>query len=870
MINGFKINKNWILTFCLVFCSMTTLFAQELTDKEIGLDVAVMTSTLTKRGIELKEIKQEIDMMREMYKMRFVEMKKNEDAILQKIRQQQVVNKTNTRNSNAANTVVIDIPQMEKDALQLLYNSTNGDNWTNRSGWDFSTPVTSWNYTTQTGWFGVFVVDGHIDYLALTNNNLVGFIPDLFGLSKLRILELDNNHFNGTAIPSTLNSLTNLDTLILNNCGFIGDIPNLSALSNLKMFFIGNNGGLNPQAIPSWIFACTNLIYLHMYYCNLTGDLPLGLFQLNQLNNLALYGNKLSGIIPSQISQLTNLRTLYMHNNQLEGSIPVEIGLLLNLDYISMSNNKLSGFIPSAISQLTNLRYLYLDNNQLEGSIPVEIGFLSKLQLLAISFNKLSGTIPLEINQLTNLQYLWLNCNQLEGSIPPEIGQLSQLTYLFLNNNKLSGILPQQIGQLTNLNSLRLNSNQLEASVPDLTNLVLLEELLIYNNKFRFVDFTTQYPIYKTQITYFQYAPQAKTDTEETITNATGGAVTLTMFTDNRYTPDDTFQWYKNYSLITGATSRQYTISNLSISDAGNYYCISKHPQITNPTIYYLNLILERNPIHLNVTNCTPVTGSLTVTTNELCKDQSSSFSFTSNTPNLSYIWTSINSNGVVVNTTTNTIGTYSFVFDSAGNYTIKLEVIKTDGCKTIFSKNVAIDNCTPCNYCASFNLIKNEKYLVSAWVKESNLATPQEQSKNYDKGCISVSFIDAAGTTIATPQKFYATGEIIDDWQRIIGEFVVPDNVDDMNLELLNENTDSEKMAYFDDIRILPSKGNMKSFVYDQKTQRLMAELDENNYSTFYEYDLEGGLVRIKKETEKGIFTIQETRSGTTKSDKP
>ncbi len=173
------------------------------------------------------------------------------------------------------------------------------------------------------------------------------------------------------------------------------------------------------------------------------------------------------------------------------------------------------------------------------------------------------------------------------------------------------------------------------------------------------------------------------------------------------------------------------------------------------------------------------------------------------------------------------------------------------------------------CNYCASFNLIKNEKYLVSAWIKESNPNTPQEQFKNFDKGCVSISFKDVAGLPIATPQKFYATGEIIDGWQRIVGEFTVPDTVNDMELELLNENTDS-KMVYFDDIRILPSKGNMKSFVYDQKTQRLMAELDENNYSTFYEYDLEGGLVRVKKETEKGVFTIQETRSGNAKTDKP
>lgn len=173
-----------------------------------------------------------------------------------------------------------------------------------------------------------------------------------------------------------------------------------------------------------------------------------------------------------------------------------------------------------------------------------------------------------------------------------------------------------------------------------------------------------------------------------------------------------------------------------------------------------------------------------------------------------------------------------------------------------------------PCFDCTSFDLLKNNKYLVSAWVKEEDVTKPMQQYKKFDKGYVSVSFTDVMAITIGQEHKFYATGEIIDGWQRIVGEFVVPENVDDMKLELVNEHTDANHVVYFDDVRVLPSKGNMKSFVYDQKTQRLMAELDENNYSTFYEYDLEGGLIRIKKETEKGVFTIQETRSGNTKKE--
>jgi PKD domain len=252
-----------------------------------------------------------------------------------------------------------------------------------------------------------------------------------------------------------------------------------------------------------------------------------------------------------------------------------------------------------------------------------------------------------------------------------------------------------------------------------------------------------------------------------------------------------------------------------------------------------------------------------------ICTDESVTFNtqLDSSTSNFSWVIRDQNNNVIPVQDSDSPILTYTF--NQVGTYTVDLSssyFSTSPNCNTnsIFRKIIEVKDCTPCDYCASFDLIKNEKYLVSAWVKEDNPTTPQEQFKNFDNGCVIISFTDVSGLPIATPQKFYATGEIIDGWQRIIGEFVVPATVDDMKLELLNESAD--KTAYFDDIRILPSKGNMKSFVYDQTTQRLMAELDENNYSTFYEYDLEGGLVRVKKETEKGVFTIQETRSGNTK----
>jgi hypothetical protein len=71
----------------------------------------------------------------------------------------------------------------------------------------------------------------------------------------------------------------------------------------------------------------------------------------------------------------------------------------------------------------------------------------------------------------------------------------------------------------------------------------------------------------------------------------------------------------------------------------------------------------------------------------------------------------------------------------------------------------------------------------------------------------------------------------------------------------------DESFVVLYDDLRIHPKRSNMKSFVYRPTNLKLMATLDENNYATFYEYDSEGKLIRIKKETERGIVTLKENR---------
>jgi hypothetical protein len=191
------------------------------------------------------------------------------------------------------------------------------------------------------------------------------------------------------------------------------------------------------------------------------------------------------------------------------------------------------------------------------------------------------------------------------------------------------------------------------------------------------------------------------------------------------------------------------------------------------------------------------------------------------------------------------------------GETVIEATGVNSRGCNNDTVRYTIILNGIPpkdCEECIpSFSPVPGEKYTISAWVKEDSLGL-----STYDNPAIILDFENADDIG---PIK--ASGPIIDGWQRIEVSFTVPAAATAINVRLKNMGGNP---VYFDDIRIHPFNSNMKSFVYDPQTLRLHAELDENNYATFYEYDEEGALVRVKKETERGTETINETRQNLSK----
>lgn len=189
---------------------------------------------------------------------------------------------------------------------------------------------------------------------------------------------------------------------------------------------------------------------------------------------------------------------------------------------------------------------------------------------------------------------------------------------------------------------------------------------------------------------------------------------------------------------------------------------------------------------------------------------------------------------------------------NSTNNATFNIDFTPTLDCSPILP---------PCENCiGSFKPIPGSKYVLGAWAKED--AAPLSKI-TYDRPKIIVHFYNASHQLMASSlQPFVPSGMIIDGWQRIEEEFIIPAMAAYVGIELIAEDGD----VYFDDIRVFPFDASMKSYVYDPVNMRLVAELDERNYATFYEYDEEGKLTRIKKETERGIMTIQETRYNTSK----
>ncbi|KAL9374439.1 hypothetical protein Peur_034059 [Populus x canadensis] len=378
--------------------------------------------------------------------------------------------------------------------------------------------VASWKVDGESGdccsWDGVECDgdSGHVIGLDLRSSCLYGSIDSnssLFHLVQLRRLNLADNNFNNSEIPSGIRNLSRLFDLDLSMSGFSGKIPaEILELSKLVSLDLGwNTLKLQKPGLQHLVEALTNLEVLHLTKVNISAKVPQIMANLSSLSSLFLRDCGLQGEFPMGIFQLSNLRFLSIrYNPYLNGYLPefqsgsqLEILLLAGTNFSgqlqgSLGNLKsmkkfdvaecnFSGVIPSSLGNLTKLNYLDLSYNFFSGKIPPSLANLLQLTDLSLSSNNFrSGTLDW-LGNLTNLNYLDLTQTNSHGSIPSSLRNLTQLTVLELQGNKLSGQIPSWIGNHTQLISLYLGANKLHGPIPEsIYRLQNLEELdLAYN-----------------------------------------------------------------------------------------------------------------------------------------------------------------------------------------------------------------------------------------------------------------------------------------------------------------------------------------------------------------------------------------------------
>ncbi|MFY0255157.1 hypothetical protein ACDQ55_14510 [Chitinophaga sp. 30R24] len=204
--------------------------------------------------------------------------------------------------------------------------------------------------------------------------------------------------------------------------------------------------------------------------------------------------------------------------------------------------------------------------------------------------------------------------------------------------------------------------------------------------------------------------------------------------------------------------------------------------------------------------------------------------------------------------------GKYSLLVDKNSTVSVGAQVLSGDDAGFDFTINTGSLSCFPGAVLLksiradgkvilpSFSPQAGKRMIVSVWVREQL----ECDCSSYSRSTLTVN--TGTASVMARP-----SGNIIEGWQQVTVLVDVPAGATTFSVVL---SATGNSPVYFDDLRIHPYNANMKSYVYDPVNLRLMAELDENNYAAFYEYDDDGTLIRVKKETERGVKTITESRS--------
>lgn len=390
-----------------------------------------------------------------------------------------------------------------------------------------SVKLVSWNESVDCcSWGGVtWDSNGLVVSLDLSSELISGGFNSsstLFSLQHLQSLNLANNSFNSSQIPSGFDKLGNLTYLNLSDGGFSGQIPieishltrlaiidlssiyyltgipklklenpNLRMLvQNLKELRELHLNGVNISAQgKEWCQALSssvpNLQVLSLSSCHLSGPIHSSLEKLQSILRIRLDDNNFTAPVPEFLGNFSNLTQLKLSSCGLKGTFPEKIFQVPTLQILDLSNNRLlEGSLPE-FPLNGSLDSLVLTDTNFSGKVPDSIGNLKRLTRIELARCNFSGPIPNSMANLTQLVYMDLSGNAFSGPVP-SFSLSKNLTRIDLSHNHLAGqILSSHWDGLENLVTLDLGNNSLNGSLPmHLFSLSSLQKIQLSNNQF--------------------------------------------------------------------------------------------------------------------------------------------------------------------------------------------------------------------------------------------------------------------------------------------------------------------------------------------------------------------------------------------------
>ncbi|MFS8014078.1 putative leucine-rich repeat domain superfamily [Helianthus anomalus] len=355
--------------------------------------------------------------------------------------------------------------------------------------------VASWKLNKSDGvrncclWDGVDCRFGHVIGLDLSSSFLSGPISSnnsLFNLIHLRTLNLADNDFGFSQIPSGVGQLSQLANLNLSDSFFCGEVPKqISHLRNLVSLDLSRNG-LKMQSSDFQNLVQNSSETLRELFLSeviIYSEIPAAFGNLTHLTALDLSGNEFTGRLPS-LESLSDLTFLDLSENSFDRwKLPDWFGKLNKITYLGLRDVNLYGEIPPSFFNLTQVEIVVLSKNHLKGQLSSLLLNFQNLDTFGLDSNighKLSVDLNLFLS-LKKLKYLYLGGNNI--TIPvrdnhtnetqpkllglglascnlkvfPEFLRFQhQLEKLYLDNNNIEGMIP---GWMWNISKNSLNES---------------------------------------------------------------------------------------------------------------------------------------------------------------------------------------------------------------------------------------------------------------------------------------------------------------------------------------------------------------------------------------------------------------------------